>query len=301
MSAGDKFKVADPVVGVLLVLASTAAFAFGPVGARVAFEDGSNTLTVVALRGVVAAVLMSLLIGLRREGFAMGRAAWQWCLGCGLLQAVVVYGFIGSVASIPVSVAVLVFFTHPILVALFAHWFGSERLTLRKGLLAVLVLVGLALALGAEASTLDPYGLGLAVLASGAMVGMILCVGRAQQLATSTQVNLYATAASTVAFAAMATVVSGWAMPASATGWVGIAGAGAGIGIGLLALFAAFHYLSAVRATMLSSIEPLVTIALAAVVLGERLAPIQWVGATLVVGSLALFEAVSRAQQAELS
>jgi drug/metabolite transporter (DMT)-like permease len=266
------------------------------VGAKVAFEDGSNTLTVVALRGAVAAILMALLIGLRREGFVIDRAAWRWCLGCGLLQAVVVYGFIGSVASIPVSVAVLVFFTHPILVAVVAPWFGGERLTPRKALIAILILVGLALALGTEATMLDPYGLGLAVLASGAMAGMIFCVGRAQERATSTQVNLYATAASAMLIAVVATAGGGWAMPKGAEGWAGIMAAGAGIGIGLLAPLAAFHYLSVVRATMLSSIEPLVTIALAAAVLGERLSLQQWAGAMLVVGALVLFEAASRAR-----
>lgn len=162
MAAVDQVRGAAPAMGVLLVLASKVAFAFGPVGARVAYEDGSNILTVVTLRGVVAAVLISLLVGPRREGFGIDRRAWRWCLVCGLLQAVVVYGFTGSVAFIPVSVAVLVFFTHPILVAIVIHWSGGERLTLRKLLLAIVVLVGLALALGAEATELDSHGLGLA-------------------------------------------------------------------------------------------------------------------------------------------
>ena len=48
---------------------------------------------------------------------------------------------------------------------------------------------------------------------------------------------------------------------------------------------------------MLSSVEPLVSIAFAAAVLGERLRPLQWAGAALVVVALALFEAADRGRR----
>jgi drug/metabolite transporter (DMT)-like permease len=289
----------DQAIGVLLVLASTIAFAVGPTAAKVAFDNGANTLTVVALRGVVAAALMALLVLATRQGFGVDRAAWRWCLCCGAFQAVAVYGFIGSVASVPVGVAVLVFFTHPLLVAAVAHWSGGERLTARKLLLATAVLAGLAMALGPEAGALDPSGVALAGLASLAMCGVVLCTGRAQERATSAQVNLHATAAGTAALIVLTTALGGWALPSNAIGWLGVLGAGVGIGAGLLAFFAALRHLGPARATMLSSVEPLVSIVIAAAVLGERLGPQQWAGAALVVGALALFEVADRGRPAD--
>lgn len=286
-------------VGVLLVLASTVAFAVGPTAAKVAFDNGANTLTVVSLRGVVAAALMALLILATRQGFGVDRAAWRWCFCCGAFQAAAVYGFIGSVALVPVGVAVLVFFTHPLLLAAMAHWSGGERLTARKLLLAFAVLAGLAAALGPEAGALDPSGVALAALASLAMCGMVLCTGRAQERATSAQVNFYATAVGSAAFSVLATALGGWALPSNAAGWLGVLGAGVGIGVGLLFFFAALRHLSPTRATMLSSIEPLVSIAFAAAVLGERLRPGQWAGAALVVVALALFEMADRGRRAD--
>ena len=286
-------------IGVLLVLASTVAFAVGPTAARVALDDGANTPTVVALRGAVAAVLMALLVLATRQGFGVGRTAWRWSLCCGAFQAVAIYGFIGAVASVPVGVAVLVFFTHPLLVAAVARRSGGERLTARKLLLAALVLAGLALALGPEAGTLDASGVALAALASLAMCGVVLCTGRAQERATSAQVNLHATAAGTLAIALLTTALGGWALPSNAAGWLGVLAAGVGIGAGLLAFFAALRRLGLARATMLSSVEPLVSIAFAAAVLGERLRPLQWAGAALVVVALALFEAAERGRRAE--
>jgi drug/metabolite transporter (DMT)-like permease len=41
------------------------------------------------------------------------------------------------------------------------------------------------------------------------------------------------------------------------------------------------------RASVLSSLEVIVTLLLAAVLLGERLAPMQWAGAALILGAVA--------------
>lgn len=287
-------RVDGQAAGVALVLVSTIAFAIGPTAARLALENGSNTLTVVTLRGVIGAALMALLVPLARQGFAIDRSALRWCLCCGVFYSVTIYSFIGSVAYLPVSIAVLVFFTHPILVAVIDHFRGGDRLTVRKLLLTIAALVGLGVVLGAELATLDPAGLALAMLAAAAMCGMILSSAVAQEHASSTQVNLYATAASTLAFGLLTTALGAWNLPVNTVGWLGIAGAGVGIGIGLLTFFAALRRLSPVRATMLSNIEPLISILFAAAVLGERLDPHRWAGVALVIAALVLFEVADR-------
>lgn len=291
MKTGSDPGVRKPSVGVGLVIASTMAFAVGPIGARLAYEDGSATLTVVALRGVVAGLLMALLLLLLRQDFRLDRRAWPWTMACGTLQGIAVYGFLGAVALVPVGVAVLVFFMHPLLLAGFAHWRGTERLTARKGVLIAVTFLGLALVLGPESGGLDPSGVALAALSAVAISGMILCIGRAQRHASSTQVNLYATATSTLGLGAIATILAAWAPPLGATGWFGILLAGLGVGLGLLGFFAALRHLGVVRATVLSSVEPLFSILLAAAILGQGLRPEQWAGALLIVGALALFEA----------
>jgi drug/metabolite transporter (DMT)-like permease len=72
-----------------------------------------------------------------------------------------------------------------------------------------------------------------------------------------------------------------------------------GIGIGLLTLFAALRRLSPVRATMLSNVEPLVSVLFAAAILGERLEPPRWAGVALVIGALVLFETVDRGRRTD--
>jgi drug/metabolite transporter (DMT)-like permease len=283
-----------PLLGVLLVLASAAAIAVAPTAAKLALDAGGNTTTVVASRAVVGAALIGLLIAGSGQAFAVGREARKRCFRAGVFYALASGGFIGSVAFIPVSLAVLIVFTHPLLVAAISHRLGGERLTPRKLALALAALAGLALVLRPEAGSLDPAGVGLAALAAAAACGMILLTARAQERATNLQVNFHMAALTAVAFAAASTAAGAWSFPSGPLGWLGLFGAGAGLAVGLLAFFAAFRHIGPVRATMISNVEPLLSILVAVAVLGESLGPWQWGGAALVVASLVLFEAPER-------
>jgi drug/metabolite transporter (DMT)-like permease len=284
----------QPLIGIALVLASAAALAVAPTAAKLALDSGGNTLTVVALRGAIGLALMGLLLAGSRQPFGVARRTLAWCLCAGLFHALATYGFIGSVGYIPVSLAVPIVFTHPILVAVVSHWRGGERLTRRKLALALAALAGIALVLGREAGNLDPVGVGLAALAAAAVSGMILFIARAQEGATSTQANFHMTAVAVAALVAATIAGNAWSFPSGAVGWLGLAGAGVGVTVGFLTFFAAFRHIGPVRATMLGNVEPLLSTLFAVAVLGERLGPWQWSGVVLVVVALGLFEAPER-------
>lgn len=285
-------------IGIALILTSAIAFAIGPIGAKIALDNGSNILTVVTLRGAIGAAVLSLLLVSFRQSFRIGRVALRWTALCSGFSALMVYGIIGSVATIPVSVTILIFFVHPIVIAAIIHFRGGDRLTGGKLLLAFAALAGLALALAPSFDTLDPKGIALAALAAVTVCGAILAGARAQQYATSTQVNVYVTALGAVLFALITSVLDDWSLPGNALGWLGAAGAGVGIAIGLLTFFASFRYLGPVRATMLSNVEPLLTILLAALILGQWLSATQMMGAAIMIGAIVLFEAAGRHDRA---
>lgn len=278
----------------LLVVLSAAAFAVGPTAARLAFDDGSNTLTVVALRGIVGLGLTALLIAAAGSGFRIGREAFGASICAGFACTAMSYGFIGSVAYVPVSLAVVVFFSHAVLVAAMWHLLGRERLTMWKLALALAALAGVALAVGGSFGDLNAVGVTLAALAAVTMCAMVYFSARAQENATSAQVNFYLTAVTVAVFVPAASALDAWALPAGATGWLGLGAAGLGITIGLLAFLAAFRFIGAVKATMISNVEPLLGMLLAFVVLGERFQPSQWAGVTLVIAALLLFEIFTR-------
>jgi drug/metabolite transporter (DMT)-like permease len=282
------------LAGIALVMLSAAAFGISPVGARLAFEAGSNTLTVVTLRAMIGVVVLGLVLGIGARAARPGPGALRLSLLAGLASAAVSYGFIGSVAYIPVSLGLLLFFTHPLLIAALWHWQGRERLSPRKLALGLVVLAGLGLALGAGLGALDARGVALALMASAAMAGMIEWGARARALAGSAWVNLWVSAVTALLFGLAASLLGAWAFPGSWRGWAGVLLAGLGVTLGLFAFLAAFRYLSPVRATMLGNAEPLFGIGFAMLLLGEWLSAWQWAGVALVVAGLVAFEAPGR-------
>jgi drug/metabolite transporter (DMT)-like permease len=281
-------------VGIALVVISAMAIAIVPTAARLAYDGGSNTLTVVTLRGLIAIALIGAYLGFSGGSFRASPSAIRWSILSGLFYAAMAYGYLGSVAYIPVSLAILIFFIHPILIALIAHLLGKEHLGPKKLMLALMVFVGLAAVVGPDMSTLDPMGIALALLAAVTVCGMILCNAEAQREASSTLVNLYMTTVTAVIFVAVTSLLGTWVFPSTSLGWAGIIGAGLGLALGLLGFFAAFRFIGAVRATMISNLEPLLGILLAMAILGERLEGWQWAGALVVFAGLILFEMPER-------
>ena len=277
-------------IGIRLVLVSAVVTAVAPTAAKLALDAGATTLTVLSARSLIAVAVMSVAMIATGQRLAIGRQAALFSLLAGISYVLSAYGYIGSVAYVPVSLAILIYFTHALLLALIAHLRGTERLSRRKLLLAMAVLAGLALVLGPELGVAEPVGMALAVLASVAVCGLILFGAEAQRGATSIQLMVHSGLLTLVVFSVATTGLGAWSAPKSMLGWTGLALAGLGSAIGLLTFFAAFRFISPVRATMISNIEPLVGVLIAVAVLGERLAPWQWVGVGVVVMGLVLFE-----------
>lgn len=273
-------------LGLLLVLASAACVAVVPTAARIALDAGGDAHAVVTLRGVVGLGLMASAAAMLGQSLWIPRAAVRPCIQAGLAYAVMSLGLIGAIAHLPVSLAILVYFTHPLLLAVLAHWQGREPITTKAMLLGLVVLVGLALAIGPSLERVDTAGILLAALAAIAVTAMIERCARAQQHATSLQLNIWMSAVSVVACAGVTTIGSAWSLPSGIFGWAGLVAAGAGVAVGLLAFFTAVRLIGAVHATMLSNAEPLLGILLAVAVLGERLAAPQWAGVVVVLGGL---------------
>lgn len=101
------------VDGISLVVLSAILTAVVPTAAKLAQDAGATTLTVLSARGLIAVVVLSLAMLATGQRFLLGRKALLACLLAGIAYLFMAYGYIGSVAYIPVSLAVLIYFTHP--------------------------------------------------------------------------------------------------------------------------------------------------------------------------------------------
>ena len=282
-------------VGIALLLVIATVFGGNHIAARVAFDHGSNVTTAVAFRssGTALFVLALLLfngISLKVPGGTFARSVL-----IGLLIAIQSYCLYSAVALIPVALALLVFQTFPMLLALTSWVAGGERPTRRVLVAMPVALLGLVLALDVWGKSGDIAGrwaeLGVGVLwALGASVSFAMALylmtrwlggmdGRLRSF-----FSMCVVAAVTLAGGSLA---DAFALPVDRTGWIAIALLTIFYAIAITSVFVLLPRLGAVNNAAVLNFEPIAVLGLAWLVLGQAVAPLQIVGAFVVVGAIA--------------
>lgn len=279
---------------VLLLLAVAASFGSNNVSARIAFEHGTSVSTAVAVRSIVTALAMLVLIRAQGVPLALPAGAHGRAAVIGVLLAAQSFCLYSAVARIPVALALLAFSTFPMMLSLISWSSGGEAPSRRALVAMPLALAGLALAL-------DVVGLGGSIAGRWAEIGS--GVGFALGAGLSWALILYLTvhwlqdvdgrvrtlltmciAAAIVLIAAVAT--GDLALPDAPAGWAGLALLCAFYGTAITTLFIVLPRVGAVNNAVVLNFEPIVVLALAWVVLGQSVELRQIVGAFIVVGAI---------------
>ncbi|MBX6320439.1 MAG: DMT family transporter [Rhodospirillaceae bacterium] len=275
-----------PGLGTLVIVFSAACFGMVGTMARLAYDGGSNPLTIALLRALaVVAVGGSAVLALRRR-FGLPRPALRASLWLAAGTLTVACGFLGSVAFIPVSLSALILYTYPLIVGVLASLSGRESLTAAKAFVLLAAFAGLALALGPTFGALDTRGLGLAALAAIGNAGVVVFAGRALQGRDSLVMNVYTNLWSGLALGLFLFLAGGFALPATSTGWLGAGGTAAFYVGAFLGWFVALRLSSPVRMAVLYNLDAVVNILAGVLILGERLTPLQIAGMLVVLACL---------------
>lgn len=279
--------------GVLLAALSGLAIAIGPNLARLAYDDGADVLAVMVLRGIAMVMVCTIILCYRGIPLLPGRTVAVLCGLSGVAFAVMSYGYFSAVRFIPVGLAVVLYFIHPMIVSVISHLRGVTPMNLRHLVCGMAILGGLAICVGADPMILGTgegiLGLTLAVIAAIAVSAMILINAEAIPKSDPVTVNATMVAITTFIFIGVALVPgSGFSLPAGPNGWAASAGVGITFTIGLLSFFYAVKTIGAVRATMITSLQPVFATLFAGMMLDEFLSAWQWLGIVVVVGALVL-------------
>jgi drug/metabolite transporter (DMT)-like permease len=315
MPPGDALLYPPPVprtvaVGIVLTLISACAFGSGALFAKPVYAAGVGWHVLMAWRFGVGAVLAWLWVlgrpttraNLRR----MPRRAVAGALLLGIWYTSNSATYFAGLETVPASLAALIVYIYPALVAVISLRFGQPLRGRRAWASLGLALIGVVLAVGSPSATATPppvSGL-LLILASPLIysVWIILAtrltgedredVGRE----SGSQVDPIAAGAIILAATATTFWVSALALgqpvlPAQVpqAAWFGMVGIGlVSTFIAVQAFYAGAHIIGAARASLVSTVEPIWTISLAGLLLGESLTSIQLFGGALIIGGVVL-------------
>jgi drug/metabolite transporter (DMT)-like permease len=277
-------------LGIGLVVISTIAIAIVPSLAKLAYEGGSNTLSVITGRSIVSVCITLLLLTVLRQPIAIGRKPLRIALCTGVGYAVILYGYLGAVNYLPVNQVILIYFIHPLLVGFIAMYAGQERLTLASTGTLAAALVGLWLALGSSFEDLDVLGIGLAVTAMVATAIVILANARAMAEAPAMSVGFFMMVSAAAVLALLFAMSGEFALPTTTLGWTGFIGVAVAATTGTLAFLCGMAQIGATRATMITNLEPILGVLFAINVLGEQVSVHQGAGIAIVFAAIFINE-----------
>lgn len=286
--AEDPAKIASDPSGVILCVLCAVAYGVAPAMTRLAYMSGADVFTASTGRFVAGVLGVAGLIILTRGAMRVpARANWG-ALGLGLISSATSLGYMGAIFFIPASLAVLIFYTFPLFVAVGARWSEGEPLTRIKFVGLAVAFTGLAIALGVTVDGVNPVGVGLAGLAAVGAAAHVLAISHVARWAggATLPLSLRSMTVAMVVNAALLTGQGGPSWPMGTPGWLGLAGSIVFFTLGVTLMYATIARLGPVRASVLLNIEPLVAIVTAVLLLGEPFGLQQSVGAALVLGAV---------------
>jgi drug/metabolite transporter (DMT)-like permease len=284
--------------GTLLCLGSAAAFGAMAVFGKLAYAGGATVGTLLSVRFTVAAALLWTLVlagGAARELRALDRRDVGVALalgGCG--YATQAGCFFAALERIDASLLSLLLYTFPAMVAAAAVALGRERLDGRRLTALGLASGGLVLVVGGAATgALDRLGVALALGAAVVYSAYILV---SEGIAGRIRPRLLA---ALVCTGAAATLTAGSALlgelrPGEVTGagwgWL-VCVAVVSTVVAIALFFAGLARVGPTTASILATVEPVVTVLLAFLVFGETLGGLQLAGGALVLGGVLVLHA----------
>ena len=277
-------------LGIALVVLSTIVIAIVPTFAKLAYDGGSNTLSVITGRSIFSVLITFLLITLLRQPLIIAKRPLLIGLATGVGYAIILYGYLGAVNYLAINLVILIYFIHPLLVGFIVMFLGQERLTLISVGALTSALVGLGLAIGFSFENPNPAGIGLATLAM--VVTAIVIVGNASAMreAPALSIGFYMMLSAATVLAILFAGFGTLALPNTALAWTGFTGVAIAATTGTLAFMCGMASVGAARAAMISNLEPVLGVLFAIGVLGERVTLVQSTGIAIVIGAIFLME-----------
>lgn len=276
---------AERLLGALFVALSAAAFGAMAIFGKLAYAAGVGLPSLLFLRFALAGLVLAGLMGLQRRAWPRGRNLWL-LLGMGGVGYVgQAYCYFGALQYASAGLTALLLYLFPAIVTVLSAIRERRMLSPLRIAAVSFALLGTLLTVGGDTSGGSAgvvLGVSAAVIYSFYILIGEKVTGEEGAIASAAVVMLGAAAS-----AGGVVLFTGFSPPGNATGWSAL------LAIALLStvaaivlFFAGLRRLGAPDASTLSTLEPVMTISLAAIFLGETVTPLQLLGGAIILGAV---------------
>jgi drug/metabolite transporter (DMT)-like permease len=271
------------LLGATLAAAAGIGFAANSTAAKIAYGGGTNPLTFLTLRSILAALLVLMIVIVTRRSLRLPMRHRLAALALGALLAVYSYGMLSSIQFIPIALATLILYTFPLLTNVYAWISGQERPTPRSVGALVVAFFGLALALDLRGGQFNVLGVGLAAMAAIGITVVVILNNRVVGDGDSRPVTFHMMLSAAIVFAVVTGIVDGYALPDTTIAWTAFLIGPSIYAMAIVTVFIAISLAGPSKAAMSMNLEPVASMTFGFLILEQNLSGVQLFGAALVI------------------
>ncbi len=290
----DRLVRIPPSGGIALVLLAALSISMTNVSAPIVYQAGGNAQTILVLRNAGFLILCGLWLQSQGTLRWLDRRQMLVCVGAGTAYTLGAGGLLLSLKYLQVSLAILVFFTFPLITSLLESALARRVPALGQIVCLAAALGGLAIALEAERLSADPRGVALAAFAAVGVAVSYVWTGRALAGVDTSLMTFHMAITGLLLAGLIVVATDSFALPAdSGAGWIALAVAILFFASAFFAMFKGVNLIGAAPTAMLMNMEPVFTLALSFVVLSEDLSGRKILGAAIVLGAVIVSQLLS--------
>lgn len=289
------------LIGIGLTVLSATGFSTLAIFIKLAYAAGANTLTIMTVRFLLASLLLWIILAWRNVNPRLSSTLTIQLF----LAGFIFYGamsalFCLSLLYLPASLAAMILYTHPVLVTILSVLIGDETFNWRKGLALTTSFAGLSLVLGISFDTVRPLGIVLALGSALFYAIYIVLSNRLLKKVDTLLASTYICSAAATAFTLVCFAAGDFVYQLPPQGWLAMVSIALfATFLAILCFFAGLSRLGASNTSIVSTIEPAITVILSAALLNESIALVQIGGGILILAGIVILQTRSGSNEAQ--
>ena len=253
---------------------------------RLAFDGGTTPLSVAFFRSILSVVAMGTVCICMGISLKLPRTLLVSMLFLGCLFSHMAFGNVGSTKYIPISLAALLFFIYPPVVAILNHVIAKKWPSLIKTISITVAFLGLAVMLGVDLNQIDLRGVVIGITAGIACAVNIIWVARKVSGVHPFVIVFYQSAIASLIIGVLAWYLDELRLPNEIGGWLGFLLVGVLQTVSIPFFYFAIQRIGSEPTAMINNSQPIASIVAAILIFNEGLTLERFFGAIMVIGGI---------------
>ena len=253
---------------------------------RLAFDGGTTPLSVAFFRSLLSVVAMGTICICMGISLKLPRTVLISMLFLGCLFSHMAFGNVGSTKYIPISLAALLFFIYPPVVAILNHVIAKKWPSLIKTISITVAFLGLAVMLGVDLNQIDLRGVVIGITAGIACAVNIIWVARKVSGVHPFVIVFYQSAIASLIIGVLALYLDELRLPHEIGGWFGFLLVGVLQTVSIPFFYFAIQRIGSEPTAMINNSQPIASIVAAILIFNEGLTLERFFGAIMVIGGI---------------